>query len=169
MRFPIAKIVLGAVLGATLIAVQYAMSPLPNIELVSLLIIIYACVFGGFALYPVLVFITVEGLLYGFGIWWISYLYVWPLLVFIACVLQKHSSRILWAIVSGGFGLLFGALCAIPYFFIAGSSGALAYWIAGIYFDLLHFLGNFTLAFFLFTPLYKSVQRVARISFLTND
>ena len=54
------------------------------------------------------VFILIDGALSGVHLWWIMYLYAWPLLVLIAWLLRKNTSSILWAIVSGIFGLCFG-------------------------------------------------------------
>ena len=60
---------------------------------------------------------------------------------------------------SGGFGLSFGALCALPYL-AGGPWAAFSYWAAGIPFDLLHGLGNFFLALFLGRPLCLLLKRL---------
>ena len=56
------------VLGALTFALQVAMAPLPNIEPVSLLVMIFAVVFGWKSLYPVYVFVVMEILFYGIKI-----------------------------------------------------------------------------------------------------
>ena len=99
------------VFAALLVALQVGLSFLPNIELVTLLIILMTCRFGKKSLLAVGVFVLVEGLIYGFHIWWINYLYVWPLLVVVVLLLKKGSHPLLWAIVAGLFGLLFGIKC----------------------------------------------------------
>ena len=72
--------VLCGLMAASLTVLKMAMSPLPNIEPVSLLVMVYAMVFGRQVIWIVLPFVAVEGLLYGFGpLWWPGYLYVWPL------------------------------------------------------------------------------------------
>lgn len=145
-------------------ALKIAMAALPNIEPVTLLIIIFVGVFGRRAFFPVFVYIFLEGIIFGFGIWWVSYLYIWPLLVAVSLLLVRFKSPILWAIVAGLFGLLFGALCAIPYFVTGGISAAFAYWVAGLYFDLIHGASNFVLVLLLYKPLsnlcIKLVQRM---------
>ena len=105
------------------------------------------------------VFVLLEGFLYGFHIWWFSYLYVWLILYLVARVVGDKGSPFIWALVSGLFGLSFGALCAIPYFFIGGPGGYVAYFVSGIPFDLLHAGGNFLLALALFKPLNALLRR----------
>lgn len=141
-----------ALSGAVLFAAKAAMSPLPNIEPVSLLILVYASVLGWQALYPVFVFIGLDILLYGLNLWVINYLYVWPLLVLAALLLRSVRSPLGMAVLSGAFGLLFGGLCSIVYLFIGGPAMALSWWVTGIPFDLLHCAGNFFLALILYEP-----------------
>lgn len=142
-----------ALMGALMTASQVALASLPNIHLVALLIILTSLRFGYRALYSVAVFVLSEGLIFGFGIWWISYLYVWPLLVPVAVLFRTNDSALFWAVVAGLHGLLFGALTAIPYLFIGGIEAAVSYWIAGIPFDLIHCAGNFVTVLLLVKPL----------------
>ena len=165
MRISLRETVAYAILGAALVAVQVALAFLPNIELVSLLIIAYACVFNWRALFPVFVFVLTEGLIYGFGLWFINYLYVWPLLLCAALFLKRGTngnSRLPFSLLSAFFGLFFGALCALPYFLIGGPASALAYWISGIPFDIVHALGNGATAFLLFLPLCRILKAGAQ-------
>ena len=162
-RLSLRELILLGLLGAVLVLAQVALMFLPNIELVSLLLIVYTRVFGRRAFYPLAVFILLEGALYGFGLWWVSYLYVWPLLVGITLPLRKNQSALLWAILSGGFGLLFGALCSIPYLFAGGPAAAISYWVAGIPFDLLHCAGNAAAAL-LCGPLTRLFEALCRRS-----
>ena len=147
-------------MGALLIVVQVAMAAIPNIELVSLLIIVYTLKLGWRALYPIYVFVAAEILIYGLGLWTVNYLYVWLVLVGAALLFKNKRSPVFWMLVSGVYGLFFGALCAIPYFFIGGPSAALAYWVAGIPFDLLHCAGNAAIALLLFKPAMKGMEYV---------
>jgi hypothetical protein len=99
-----------AFLSAVLTVAMLAIKPLPNVELISLLVIIYALLFGKDSFIIVTVFSLTEGLIWGFGLWWISYLYVWPLLCLTVVLLKKviKEEFLLWAVVSGAFGLVFG-------------------------------------------------------------
>ena len=100
-----------------------------------------------------------EGLLYGFGIWWFNYLYIWPLLVALVMPLRKWSHPVLWAIVAGLFGLLFGTLCSIPYFITGGPGAGFGYIVSGIPFDLVHCAGNFVSVLILFYPLDQVLKK----------
>lgn len=148
------------VMIATLEAVKQALVVIPNVELVTLLIVLYALIFGKRIYYAIPAFVLIEGCLHGFGIWWIMYLYIWPLLAFLTRLFRKQSSPLFWAIFTGAFGLLFGALCAIPYFFIDGWHGAFVWWVAGIPYDILHAVSNAVLCLVLFQPLYQVLKRL---------
>lgn len=142
-----------ALFAALMVGTQVAMAALPNINLVSVLIIVAVLAYGIRAMYSVAVFVVLEGVIYGFGVWFISYIYAWPLLVFAVLALKRLGGRWLWAALAGGFGLCFGALTAIPYLFIGGWSMAAAYWVSGLSFDIVHCVSNFLLAAVLVPPL----------------
>jgi len=142
-------------LGALLVGVQFVMSYLPNLEMVSLLVILFTHVFGKKVLFPIYIFVLLEGLLYGFTTWWTTYLYIWTILAGIAWFFRKVESPLMWAVISGAFGLCFGALCEIPFWIIGGWRLALTAWIAGIPFDLVHCAGNFVVALVLYKPLKR--------------
>ena len=154
------ELTLLALLAALMFATQVAMASLPNIHLVGVLLILTALLFGWRALYALYVFVLLEGLIYGFGLWFINYLYVWTVLAAVAIVFRKNRSRLFWAAVAGIFGLSFGALCSIPYFFIGGWAMGFSYWVAGIPFDLLHCVSNTVLCFVLLMPLYRLCCRL---------
>ena len=78
-----------ALLSAILYVSKVVLEFLPNIELVSLLVILYSLVFGWEAMLIVTVFNLFELIQWGFGTWWFSYLYVWPLLCVITMLLKK--------------------------------------------------------------------------------
>jgi energy-coupling factor transport system substrate-specific component len=150
-----------AVMGlmvALLEAAVHAMAALPNVEPVTLLLMLYTLFLGPKVMLVVAAYLLLEGCFYGFGLWWLSYLYIWPLLVWLTWLLRKQRSFWPFAILSGFFGLLFGALCTIPYLFISGPAGAFGWWVAGIPFDLVHGISNFFLCLVLFTPLRRCMQ-----------
>ncbi len=159
-RLAISETVLFGVLGALMFALQVVMSPLPNIEPVSLLVMVYAVVFGLKCLYPVYVFVAMEILFYGVNLWNIYYLYVWLILALVALAFRKMREPLGWAVLSAVFGLLFGALCAIVDVFIGGLGYAAAKWVSGIPFDLLHCGGNFVMAILLFHPLRELLGKL---------
>ena len=159
-KLTIREITLFAVLGALTFALQVVMAPLPNIEPVSLLVMIYAAVFGWKCLYPVYIFVVMEILFYGISTWNIYYLYVWTVLALGAILMRRQTQPLAWALLSAVFGLFFGALCGIIDIFIGGFGYAVAKWISGIPFDISHCLGNFILALILFVPLRNLVEKL---------
>lgn len=148
-----------AVMGALLFALKVAMAALPNVHPVAVLVIAGTLSFGWKMLYSVGIYVLLEGLVYGFGIWWVSYLYIWPLLVLLTMLLRRREGRLFWASAAAVFGLCFGALCAVPYLLISGAKMAFSYWVSGIPFDLAHCAGNFALTFVLLPPLQKVLRR----------
>ena len=154
------EIVLFGVLGALTFALQVVMGPLPNIEPVSLLVLLFGVVFGWKGLYPVYVFVVMEILFYGLGLWNINYLYIWAVPALAGVALRKMDGALAWALVSGVFGLAFGALCGIVDLFIGGWAYALAKWASGIPFDVLHCAGNFGIALILFKPLRGVLEKL---------
>ena len=149
-------VVVNALLAALMTVLQVVMAPLPNIEPVSLLILVYTLVYGGQVFYIVYTFVLLEGLLFGFHLWWVTYLYIWTLWAAVVLLLRRGREKppLMWAAASGAFGLSFGALDALPYL-AGGLMAAFSRWVSGIPFDVLHCLGNFFLALALERPLYR--------------
>ena len=158
-KYTVMEIVSMGMMTAILFAAQVLMGFLPNIEIVSLLIVLYAIVYGKKVFFIIYTFVLLEGLFYGFGLWWINYTYVWTILAIIALIFRKNTSSLFWSIVTGFYGLFYGALCAIIYFFIGGPSMAVSYWISGLPFDLTHCIGNFVVCIALFNPLYRILTK----------
>ena len=158
--FTAREIAVLGLLSALLFGAKMAMAPLPNIEPVSLLVIVYTAVLGLRALVPVYVYALLEILTWGFGYWSASYLYIWTVLALAALPLRRMESTLGWAALSGAFGLCFGALCSLPYLAVGGWAYALSWWITGIPFDLLHGAGNFAMALALFKPCKTVLSRL---------
>ena len=158
---PVRKITRIALLSAILYVSKVALEFLPNVELVSLLTVLYTLVFGKEAFLIVTVFNLFELIQWGFGTWWVSYLYVWPLLVLITLLLKKiiKEEFLIWSVVSGLFGLIFGSLFAIVYLPV-DYAYALAYWISGLPWDVWHGVCNFVLMLVIGKPLYLLLKKV---------
>ena len=159
-KLTVRELTLFAVLGALTFALQVAMAPLPNIEPVGLLVMIFAAVFGWKSLYPVYIFVVMEILFYGISTWNIYYLYIWAILAFAAILMRKTKEPLAWALLGAVYGLMFGALCGVVDIFIGGFAYAASKWVSGIPFDLLHCGGNFGMALILFKPLRNAVEKL---------
>jgi energy-coupling factor transport system substrate-specific component len=151
-----------ALLGTVLFVGQVALAFLPNIEVVSVLVLVYTLNFGRKALFPIYVFVILEGIIYGFGLWWVMYLYVWLVLYITARLLRRNTSSVIWAVVNAFYGLSFGALCTIPYLILGGPGMAVASWTSGLLFDIFHGIGNFVVTLILYHPLMRVLRCVRR-------
>jgi energy-coupling factor transport system substrate-specific component len=165
----IKDIVIIGMMSAVMVAVQAALSFLPNIELVSLLIILFTLIFGWRTLYIIFIFIFTEGLLYGFGLWWFSWLYIWPLLFILTKLFSKLRLPFYWAILSCIFGLIFGALYSVSVAVINGPYAGFASWIQGIVFDIIHGTSNFVITLTLFHPLYFILNKINKQMLQRNN
>ena len=152
------RLVLSGLMGALLVVSKQAMSGLPNLEPVSLLIILFALELPRETPGAITAFILLQGVLYGFGLWWVMYLYVWYLLALLAWLLRRMDNAFFWAVFSGLYGLCFGGLCAAVYLFAKTPAFALSWWLSGLSYDAMHGVGNFVLMLLLYRPLRRALQ-----------
>lgn len=148
-------------LGALTFGAKVAMAGLPNIEPVSLMVMLFAVVFGWKSLYPIYLYVLMEILLYGINFWSINYLYIWTILAVSAIFMRRLRHPLWWAGLSGLFGLAFGLLCSPVYMVVGGSvSYGIRWWLSGLVFDVPHAIGNFVIALCLFVPLRKLLTKL---------
>ena len=167
-RMSIWDITLMGMMVAVMEVSKLALSFLPNIELVSFWIILFTLFFRWRVLFAIPAFVLIEGLLYGINLWWISFLYAWPLLALAAWLFRRQKSALFWSILSGTFGLLFGMFFAIPYVVIGAAGNGLrsglyagfTWWVAGIPYDITHGIGNFVLMLVLYKPVLAAMKRL---------
>jgi len=141
---------------------QVIMAALPNIEIVTLLIILTTRKFGYKAFVSVYIFVGCEILTYGLSMWVINYLYVWAILCVLILIIRKIDGAAVYALIAAIYGLLFGTLCSVPYFIIGGIAGGIAYIIQGFLFDLFHCAGNFVLVLILYKPLTRVINKIIK-------
>ncbi len=77
------ELILMGMLTGILFMGQVLLAFLPNVEIVTFLILLYTLVFGRKVFIMIYTFVLLEGIFYGFGLWWINYLYIWSLLALI--------------------------------------------------------------------------------------
>lgn len=162
------KLTLYAILTAILIISKEVLAFLPNIELVTFLLMLYALYLDvwGITLISV-VFCFAQMALYGTGMWTISYFMIWPLYSWITYWMRNYLTGhyLRMAIVSLIFGLSFGLLTAIPYFMLSISAGW-SYFVRGLIFDLVHGVGNFIIMIVLYDPISPVMERLFKRYFL---
>ena len=156
------ELLVSSILGALTFAVKVAMTALPNIEPVTLLLILSALCFGARALVTCGVYVLLEGLFYGFSTWWIPYLYAWPLLVLLTLLCRKRENRFFWAVFAALYGFAFGFMFLPVNYFVYGMADnpdlLTVYILNDIPFDLLHAAGNFITVLILLPPLKRALR-----------
>ncbi len=162
------EIAVFGMLGAILYASKVIMEAIPNTHLIGVFIIAMTVVYRKKALYPIYIFVFLTGLLNGFGIWWVPYLYIWTLLWGVAMLLPKNLSAkkaaVVYMLVCSAHGFLYGTLYA-PFQAVAFGldfNGMLAWIAAGIPFDVMHGISNFFCGI-LIVPLIQLLTRVEKL------
>lgn len=124
------------------------MEAIPNVHLLGAFIVSITLVYRAKALYPIYIFVLLEGLFNGFTTWWIPYLYIWLPLWGATMLLPKKMPKavapIVYCAVSALHGLLYGTLYA-PFQALAfgmNFEGMIAWIISGLPWDAIHALGN---------------------------
>ena len=154
------EVALFGILGGMTFAAKMVMAGFANIEPVSLMVMLFAVTFGKKAVFPIYVYVLMEYVMFGLGPWSLNYLYIWLVLALAAWLLRGMTHPLGWAVLSGLFGLSFGALCAPVDMLVGGWSYAVTKWIGGVPYDIAHCAGNFVLALLLFAPLRRALGRL---------
>ena len=164
----IKEIAVFGILGGLLYAQKALLAAIPNVHLGAVMIAAMTLVYRRKALYPIAVYVLLEGLFGGFTIWWIPYLYVWVILWGAVMLLpsgweSRRYGFLVYMLVCGMHGLLFGTLCAPPQAIGMGLDfRGLTDWIlAGLPFDAIHGLSNFCLAI-LVLPLTRLLRKLQK-------
>ena len=165
--FSVTDIALTGVMAATLEAVKLALSALPNIELVSLLLALYGYVFGLSGVLAAVIFVAAEILVWGLNTWVISYLIYWPLLAFIFWMIHKRiSNRFILTGIAVVMTFFFGILTSLVD--IGLFSGYwdnflerfTIYYLRGTWFYVAHIACNAVVFPILFKPLEKLFKKL---------
>ena len=160
-RFTAKRACFIAAMSAIIVVAKEAVSSIPNVEPVTLLVCLFSVHFGADTLFAVYIFDLVEGLIYGFHpLWWLPYLYVWPFLWLLSRLLKKEDPPLAWALLMGIYGLCFGMLCTLPYFIVGDWAGGIAYFLSGLSFDLIHCVSNFLVGLLLWRPLNRALSHI---------
>ena len=64
---------------------------LPNIEIVSLCVMLFAVTFGYRCVYPITVYVLLELTVFGFHYWSLNYLYIWFIPALAAFLLRESE------------------------------------------------------------------------------
>ena len=163
MKLNLKESVIFGMLGAVMYASKLIMEVLPNIHLIGVFIVAITVIYRKKALYPIYIFVFLTGLLNGFNMWWIPYLYIWTVLWGATMLLPKKlptkAAPIIYAVVCSLHGFLYGVLYAPAQALLFGLDfkGMIAWIVAGFPFDITHGISNFFCGI-LIVPVIKVLQ-----------
>lgn len=161
MPYYIKRIALIAVFSAMLTGAKFALSWIPNVEIVTLLLVVFAYSYGiKYAMPVAVVFSLTDILIYGFGYWVLSYIIHWNALVLAICILKNKGvkSEYIYALAVCIMTFLFGFSSSFIDVSLSGGfinfgSRFLTYYIAGAVFYIVHIACNTVFVLILFKPL----------------
>lgn len=149
MKLKTRELAIFAMLGAIMYVSKVIMEWIPNVHLLGALVMAYTLVYRQKALYPIYVYVFLNGALAGFNAWWIPYLYIWTILWGITMLLPRNMPKkiapIIYMVVCALHGFGFGILYAPAQALMFGLSfeATLAWIASGFPFDLIHGVSNF--------------------------
>ncbi|HZJ75700.1 MAG TPA: hypothetical protein VFD25_03840 [Clostridia bacterium] len=170
-RLNIYEMTLFAMFSALMLASKVLMEVLPNIHPLGMFIMALTVTYRKKALIPIYIYVFLNGLIAGFAMWWIPYLYIWTVLWGVTMLIpeniSKKSKAIVYPIVNALFGLSFGILYAPAQalMFNLSFKQTVAWIAAGLSFDAIHAAGSFAIGFLvlpiseLLIKLYKVYRR----------
>ncbi len=162
-RFTIQDVVVMAMMLAIIELGKRVLDFIPNVELVTLLFIVFTVWYGWKTMWVAFAFIALETMYWGVNTWVAMYLYIWPLLIILVMLIRPVATHWMYCVLAGAFGLLFGTMCTLVYLVIGGPQTALAWWVAGIPYDILHGISNFVLCLVLFKPLNAALKAASAL------
>lgn len=108
------KMVLIAMFAASITGGKLALMAIANVEVVTLLIMLYTYIFGlTIALPATLIFVAVETAIWGVNSWVISYFIYWPLISIVTALFKKLIKKnevIFPSLIAGILTTMFGVL-----------------------------------------------------------
>lgn len=159
------EIAVFALLGTVMFVSKMLMEFLPNIHLLAVFTIAFTAVYRAKALFPIYVYVFLNGLIAGFNLWWIPYLYIWTVLwgavMLVPRNLPKKVTYIIYTVLCVLHGICFGLLYAPSQalFFGLNFSQTFVWVIAGLPFDLIQAVGNGVLSL-LIMPIVSALKRI---------
>ena len=169
-RLSLRELILFSLLGVLMYISKILLEFLPNVHLLAVLTTVYTICYRKKALYPIYIYVLINGLFAGFSLWWIPYLYLWTLLWGAVMLLPQHMKKAVavpvYMVVCALHGFLFGTLYAPAQALMFGLNfrQMLAWIVAGLPFDLIHGVSNFFAAL-LVVPLTEALRRAEKIQF----
>lgn len=161
----IRKLTYLALLAAVTIIGRIFLQFIPNVQYVTT-VIIFATIYLGFKEATLLniVIMTVSNMFLGFGIWTVYQILSYMVIIIITSILKKEKSFREKITVQSVFcfvsGLIYGLIISIfSATMFSKTSNFVAYYIAGLSFDLMHAVGNLIMYVLLVPILIKLTDK----------
>ena len=141
---------------------------LPNVHLVGVLVIVYTIVYRFRALIPIYGYVLLNGLLSGFGIWWLAYLYVWAVLWGLVMLVPRRIPNkvryVIYTALCALHGFSFGLLYVPVQMIYNSSIEYIISWlsIGFVTADIYHGIGNCIFGALLIAPLSSLLLRLEK-------
>ncbi len=130
-------------------ASKMIMEVAPNVHLLGVFTIAFTVVYRKKALYPIYIYVLLNGIFCGFATWWIPYLYLWTVLWGATMLLPKRIPEklrpLVYMLLCAAHGFLFGTLYAPAQALLYGLNfqKMIAWIITGLPWDFVHGVSNF--------------------------
>lgn len=147
-KLSIYEMTLFAMFGAMMFISKIVMEFLPNMHMLGMFTMLLTVVYRKKALVPIYLYVLLNGVVSGFSMWWVPYLYIWTVLWAVTMLLPRNMSKtaqmIVYPIVCALHGLLFGVLYAPAQavMFSLSFEQTVAWVVAGLPFDAVHAVSN---------------------------
>ncbi|MBQ9162753.1 MAG: hypothetical protein IJX74_05695 [Clostridia bacterium] len=156
-----------AMIAALMLCSKLIMEFLPNIHLLGMFTMLCAIVFRAKGLIPIYLYVMLNGVIAGFNLWWVPYLYIWTVLWGMTMLIPKNISpkvaAVVYPTVCALHGLLYGTLYAPAQALMLGFDfeQTVAWIVAGLPFDIVHCVGN-AVAGLLILPLSQLLPKLMK-------
>ena len=169
MKLTVREMAVFSMLGALMFASKMLMEVAPNIHLLGVFTVAFTVVYRAKALYPIYIYVLLNGIFAGFATWWVPYLYIWTVLWGITMLLPKKMPKpvavVVYSLVNAlhgyGFGILYAPVQALV--FGLNFKGMIAWVVAGFPFDVIHGTSNLICGL-LIVPIVMALKSMERVT-----
>ncbi|WP_225743422.1 ECF transporter S component [Marinilactibacillus sp. Marseille-P9653] len=169
-QFSVYRLTVLALMIALVQTSRLVFSFLPNVQPVTTILILMTITFG--VVDAIIVgcgSIIVSNLFLGMGPWTLSQVVAFTIIILVSyafslCIKKLDGDFIYWVIFSGVTGILFGFIISViqALMYQMVFPAFIGYWIAGIWFDVYHAIGNSVFMVLLYTPLIPMFNKINR-------
>ena len=169
MKITTREMAVFAMLGSIMYASKIILEAAPNIHLLGVFTVAFTVVYRKKALYPIYIYVILNGIFCGFATWWMPYLYLWTVLwgavMLLPRSIPKKLRPLVYMTVCAAHGFLYGTLYAPAQALLFGLSfqKMIAWIIAGLPWDCIHGISNFFCGI-LITPIISALKLAEKVT-----